>query len=164
MNTAGRKDWYVGNWGTLGWIETGLKAVGIVAGILALVNALDAGGFSVPEGARLAQWLIMGALSLLLLVGGTYDRYLEREIIAMIFILFNNLGHWGIVAGLSTAEGPGSLLMTFCVFLILGDLVKLRFIATTGFSVRGASRAVMLALPGLFIAGYVAVLLVEALR
>jgi hypothetical protein len=40
-------------------------------------------------------------LSLGLLVA-IYDRILEREIIAMVFVILNNLGHWGITAALLT--------------------------------------------------------------
>lgn len=163
LMAAVRKAWHVGNWTALGWLETLVKAAAILTGVVALVNALGGAGYRLPEGARLIQLALLTLLALGLAVA-IYDRYLEREIIAMIFVLFNNLGHWGMALALLSPDGPGGLLPIFCLLMLLGDLVKLRFLMVTGFTVRGLPRSVLYGLTGFYAAGYTLILFLELLR
>ena len=117
------KKWYVGDWPPLAWAETVLKLAAIVFGIVAFVQAVSAGAFSLPSGPRLAQFLVLAFLSLGLLVA-TFDRLAEREIVAMIFVILNNLGHWGMVVALAAEPGPGWMLTAFAALMLVGDLVK----------------------------------------
>ena len=90
------KAWHVSSWSTLAWLETGIKLVGLVAAIVALIQALSGGTFTAPTGGRLIQVILLSLLAFGLFVA-IGDRYLERETIAMIFVLINNVGHWGMV-------------------------------------------------------------------
>jgi hypothetical protein len=157
------KKWYVGDWPPLAWAETALKLVAIVFGIVALVQAISAGAFALPSGPRLAQFLVLAFLSLGLLVA-IFDRLAEREIVAMIFVILNNLGHWGMVVALATRPGPGWLLVSFAGLMLLGDLVKLAFLKAHDFSVRDTPRAVLYGLTSVYIVGYLAILLLELMR
>jgi hypothetical protein len=160
---ASTKKWYVGDWPPLAWAETILKLIAIVFGIVALVQAISAGAFALPSGPRLAQFLILAFLSLGLLVA-IFDRLAEREIVAMVFVILNNLGHWGMVVALATRPGPGWLLVAFAGLMLLGDLVKLSFLRVHDFSVRDTPRAVLYGLTSVYVVGYLAILLLELMR
>jgi hypothetical protein len=64
------------------------------------------------------------------------SRKARREIVAMVFVCFNNLAHLALLASLLTTAGPGHLLTAFAVLMTCGELVKIRFLRTTGFTVR----------------------------
>jgi len=159
MTTA--KKWHVADWSPLGWLETGIKLAGLVAAIIALLQALSGGTSASPEGARLVQVIVQIILSLLL-VGAIFDRIMEREIIAMIFVVINNIGHWGMVYALLTQPGPGILLVIFAGLFLVGDLVKIRWIVANQISMRGYPPRVLVGLTSIFVIGY-AILLVLAL-
>jgi hypothetical protein len=108
-SSSSARRWHVAPWPPLAWLETGIKLVAIVVGIVALIQALSAGNLSLPSGLRLVQFAILALLSLGL-VAAIFDRIVEREIVAMVFVLLNNLGHWGMVFALATMPGPGALL------------------------------------------------------
>jgi len=94
MITTTPKQWHVGNWSALGWLETVIKAAAFVAGISALLSALSGGTFTTPTGGRLVQVLVLG-FAALALTGAIVERYMQREIIAMVFVLVNNGGALG---------------------------------------------------------------------
>ncbi len=148
------KRWHIAQWGTLGWIETGIKLVALAIGIWAGAAALVRGGLALPAGAPLAQLIVM-ALMALGLVAAIGDRLIERESIAMGFVILNNLGHWGMVAYLAASPTSGLPLLAFAGLMLAGDLVKLYFLATTKFTVRGLPRWILFALTGAYVAGYV---------
>ncbi|MBL8119136.1 MAG: hypothetical protein J0L63_00685 [Anaerolineae bacterium] len=154
--TASKK-WYVANWSPLGWLETVVKLIALGAAIVALFNALSSGTFIAPSGSRLLQVIVLALLSLGLTVG-ILERYGQREIIAMIFILINNVGHWGMVYALLTLPGPGSLLIAFLALMLLGDLIKLIWLWTSGYTQPNASRSVLFGLVLFYIIGYLIVL------
>jgi hypothetical protein len=155
------KHWHIANWTGLGWLETGLKLVALAAGILALYRALTSGTFITPAGTRLIE-VVLVALLALALTAGIVDRYIEREIIAMGFVLVNNLGHWGMVVALFTRPGPNKLLIIFALFMLLGDIVKIIFLLRTKFTVRGLPTALLVRLTSFFVISY-AILLILAL-
>lgn len=151
------KQWHIANWSALGWIETGIKLVAFVAAILALFNALSSGTFSPPTGARLIQVIVLVVLALGL-TAGIFDRYSQREIIAMIFIIINNVAHWGMVYALFTSPGPGSLLLIFAGLMLLGDLVKIYWLRVSGYTQGGYPQSVLYGLTGTFVVGYLIIL------
>lgn len=162
MTTNPSKQWHIANWSPLGWLETGIKLAAHVAAIIALLSALSGGTAASPGGGRLIQVIMLGLLALGLTLG-IIDRYMEREIIAMGFILVNNAAHWGMVYALLTMPGPGSLLIIFAALMLIGDLVKLRWLSISQFSVRGNSPKVMMSLTGVFAGGYVVILAISLL-
>jgi len=157
------KNWHIAEWHPLAWVETVTKVLALIFGIIALVGALSRGNFSLPQGWRLVQLIVLTVLSLGL-VAAISDRITEREIIAMVFVILNNLGHWGMALSLASPPGPGSLFVIFCVLMLLGDLVKLVFLKVTDFTVRDTPRAVMYGLTSFYMVGYAVLLLLEALR
>jgi hypothetical protein len=162
--TQGRsKRWHFAAWPPLAWLETAIKAAALVVGLVALRGALSSGEWQLPAGIRAVQFALLVLLSLGL-VAAIFDRLDEREIVAMVFVLFNNLGHWGMTAALASQPGPGNLLVVFCLLMLVGDLVKLLFIRVHDFTVRGTSRAVLYGLTSAYVFGYAAILLLELLR
>jgi len=159
MSTPAPRAWHVGDWGFLGWLETALKLVGVGIGIAALVSAAGHSADG-PGGARLAEAVILGALCLALLAA-IADRFADREIVGMAFILAMNTGHIAMLVALGRDPGVGSYLVAFAALMLAGDLVKLVFLATTGFTVRSVPPAVVYGLVGTFVAGYVALIVIE---
>src|SRR5215212_859455 len=88
------RQWYFANYPMHAWIETVIKAFAMIIGIAALAISLVRGRFALPAGIRFAELVVMAILAIGL-VAAIFDRILDREIVAMIFVLFNNLAHWG---------------------------------------------------------------------
>ncbi len=151
--------WHVGAWGPLGWLETVLKSAGIVVGIAALVATLGdpADG---PEGARLAQVVVLGLLALGL-VAAIADRLADREIIGMVFIVTMNIGHDAMLIALLRDADLGGHLLAFAGLMLAGDLVKLVFLRTTGFTVRSVPPAAVYGLVGAYAVAYAALIVIE---
>jgi hypothetical protein len=157
-----RREWHVGDWSPLGWIETGLKAGAILVGIAALLTAAER-PIHAAGGARLAQEIILAVMSLGLLAA-IADRLVEREAVAMVFVLFNNVGHWCMTIAVARDPDVGGYLLAFAGLMLAGDLVKLVWLARSGYRVRDLSPAVPFVLTGLYAAGYVALIALEAVR
>lgn len=151
--------WHVGDWGPLGWLETVLKAGGVGVGVAALISATGRSA-EAPGGARLAEVIVLGVLCLGLLAA-IADRYADHETIGMVFILGMNVGHIAMLIALARDADVGGLLVAFAILMLAGDLVKLVFLATTGFTVRSVPRAAVYGLVGAYVAGYVALILIE---
>jgi hypothetical protein len=152
--------WHVAPWPPLAWLETVIKLIAIAIGIVALIQALAGGQFSLPSGLRLAQLVILAFLSLGL-VAAIFDRLVEREIVAMVFVILNNLGHWGMVVAMASKPGPGALLTAFAGLMLAGDVVKLVFLRVHDHSVRDTPRAVLYGLTLVYVAGYLVILLLQ---
>ncbi len=157
---GGPPAWHVADWGTLGWLETALKTAGMLVGVGALVAAT---GHPVdgPSGARLVAVIVLALLCLGLLAA-IADRYAEREVVGMAFVIGMNAGHLAMLVALLRYEGLDGALLAFAALMLAGDLVKLVFLATTGFRVRTVPPAAVYGLTGAYAAGYVA-LIVTAL-
>lgn len=108
--------------------------------------------FALPRGLRLAQFVILAFLSLGL-VAAIFDRFKEREIVAMVYVLPNNLGHWGMVVALASVPGPGVLLIAFAGLMLLGDLVKLMFFRVHDLCVRDTPQVMLFGLTSVYIVG-----------
>lgn len=148
------KTWHVARWHPLAWLETGIKAVAFVLGIITLAQALGAGTFAVPPGLAGLQTAVLALLALGLVLA-IWDRFLEKELLAMGFVLVNNVAHWGMVAGLLT--GQTTLLTAFCLLMLAGDAVKLRWLAVSDFRVRDVPKNVLVGLTRFYTIGYMLV-------
>jgi hypothetical protein len=162
-NNSPTKRWHIAQWPALAWLETVIKLAALVLGVVALVQALSGGALVLPGGLRLVQLVILAFLSLGLVVA-IFDRLAEREIVAMIFVAINNLGHWGMVVALASKPGPGGLLPAFVGLMLLGDLVKLVFLRVHDFSLRDTPQTVLYGLTSVYVVGYLAILLLELIR
>lgn len=157
-----RKQWYVARWPALAWLETLIKVAALSVAYGAAYLAITSGTFTRPQAASWVELSILGILSLGLLAA-IYDRLIEREIIAMIFVILNNLGHWGLLVALTSEPKPTAALLTFSSLMLIGDVVKLFFIHRHKFEVRDTPRTVLNGLTGVYIAGYVGLMLIASL-
>jgi hypothetical protein len=157
-STAVSKHWYVAQWSPLAWLETVLKLAALMTAIVTFIDTLTGSTFDFPSGTPLVQFLILVILSLGL-IAAIFDRFVEREIIAMGFVIINNVGHWSLVIALAFIPRPNSALLIFASLMLLGDLVKVWFLRTSGFSVRNVPPPVMYGLTLFYVAGYALILL-----
>lgn len=157
------RGWHVDRWPPLAWLETAIKLVAIIIGIVALGQGLSGGTFGLPGGIWLVQWIVLMLLSLGL-VAAIFDRLAEREIVAMAFVLLNNLGHWGMVVALAAKPGPGWLLPAFAALMLVGDLVKVVFLKVHDFTVRDTPAVVLYGLTSVYVIGYLLILILELVR
>ena len=154
----GRPAWHVGEWGPLGWAETALKSAGVLVGIAALLTALDHDKDG-ASGARLVAVVILGVMSAGL-VAGIADRLASREAVGFAFILAMVAGHVAMTVALARDGDLGGFLAAFAALMLAGDAVKLVFLRTTGFRVRGVPPAVVYGLTSAYAIGYVVLLLI----
>jgi hypothetical protein len=156
------KTWHFAHWPALAWVETILKSIAFLFAYLAAIQALNRGDFGLPGGSQLAQFIILAILWFGLLAA-VYDRLLEREITAMIFLIFNDLAHGSMLLALASPSGLSGELTAFAGLMLLGDLVKLVFLRVHNFQVRDTPPAVMYALTGFYVVGYALLLLFSLL-
>ena len=154
------KSWHIARWAPLAWLETGIKLVALGIGVGTAVSAIIAGDFSWPTGLRLVQFILLIVLSLGL-IAAIFDRLADREIVAMGFVILNNLGHWGMVLGLTAVAIGSNAVWLFAGLMLLGDLVKLWFIKTENFTVRDFPQPVLYGLTLVYVVGYMFILLLE---
>lgn len=157
------KTWHVAQWPPLAWLETIIKLVALGIGVGTAVTTLANPTFALPTGLRLAQFILLIVLSLGL-VAAIFDRLADREIIAMGFVVLNNLGHWGMVLALAAARDLGSAVWLFAGLMLLGDLVKLWFIKATNFTVRDFPQRTLYILTSVYVVGYLVLAISEWLR
>ncbi len=152
---SGQTEWHRARWGWWGWAETAPKLVAI---LLAIGAAIAGGGaWSVPSSHRLSFWLLTAAA--LGYVFAAYDRWLDKEIVAMGFVVLMIAGHWAMVFVMGRSDWPGSLVQLFAGFMLLGDLIKIGYFATTKARVKGMSPAVPIAMTSVLAAAYLVALL-----
>ena len=126
MTATAEHGWHIGDYHPLAWAETAVKAVAFVVAYVAFVHALDRGLHS-PSGIRIAELVLLGAAELGILLT-IVDRVLERELIAIGFVLFNNAAHASMLYALLAIPGPGGLLSLFCALMLGGEVIKLRWL------------------------------------
>ncbi len=158
MTPSSPKPWHYADWSPLGWLETVIKAVAFIIAFIALVNALTGGTAAAPVG---WEWVIVILLGLLALglTAAIVERYNQREIFAMGFVLVNVVAHWGMVYSLLTVPGPGGLFLLFVSLMLIGDVVKLVWLRVSGYSQVGVPASVMYGLTGFYAAGYLILVL-----
>jgi hypothetical protein len=157
------RQWYLANYPVLAWIETVIKTSAMVIGIMALMAGLNRGSFAVPSGVRFVELTVMTILALGLVVA-IFDRILDREIVAMIFVLFNNLAHWGIVASLLLLPEANPYLVPFCAIMAVGDMVKTIFLKAHSFQVRDIPQFILFGLTAIYLLGYTIVMALELIQ
>ena len=78
----------------------------------------------------------------------------------MIFVLFNNSGHWGMFLSLLKNSG-WSLLPYFAFFMLLGDLTKIFFLKQTNYTERNLSPNLFIYGTLIFVIGYGLIILLS---
>lgn len=134
MTESASEGWHVGEYGRLGWVETGIKAAAFLVAYTAFAHALDR-SLHAPTVIKVGELALLGVAEAGLVVA-VRDRLIEREITAMGFVLFNNAAHLGMLYALLAAPGPGGLLSVFCALMLAGEVTKIVWLRTTEFTVR----------------------------
>ena len=153
------QSWHVQNWGTWGWVETGLKLIGIAIALLGLVNILPSFSLGLPLNTKLVAVIVLTLMSLMSLFIITI-RLGQREIIAFAFAILNAIGH--ISALLVLLQSPALTLyptIGFAAFYLLGELVKIQFLRVTGYTEAGRDQQAMLKIPTIFGTAYLLILI-----
>jgi hypothetical protein len=150
--------WHVGDYGPLGWVETAVKALAFACAYVAFAHALDR-SLHAPTGIRVAELVLLG-IAEVGLVAAIGDRLIEREAIAMGFVLLNNAAHVGMLYALLAVPGPGGLVSLFCGLMLTGELVKIVWLRTTEFTVREVAPLVVQGLVVAYAVVYLAALLI----
>lgn len=143
QQAAAAKGWHVANWGFWGWVETGLKLVGIAAGILAFLNSSAVTELTIGGSPRLAAVILVALLSLAM-VGVFFARIAQKELISIGFSALNAIGHVGLLVALLRIPAQTTLPLVFAIMFILGELAKQRFLAISGYVEGGSDTASML--------------------
>jgi hypothetical protein len=154
VTATAERTWHVGEHHPLAWAETAVKAVAFVIAYVAFVHALDRGLHS-PSGIRIAELALLGVAELGIVLT-IVDRIIERELIAVGFVVFNNAAHAGMLYALLAIPGPGGLLSLFCAFMLGGELIKWRWLHKT----RPSMRELSLMAAQAFVVAYAAIYLV----
>ena len=144
--------WYIHNWSFLGWMETGIKSIPIIIGIIAFYFSWNSQEWIIPSGARLVQLIILGILSSGIFLA-IFNRWQNKEIISMIFVVFNNIGHWGMFLSLIRNTG-WAYLPFFALLMMLGDLVKILFLKKNNYTERNISPDIFVYATLFFVIGY----------
>ena len=130
--------WHVANWGLWGWIETGLKLVGIAAGILAFFNSSSVSTLTIGGNPHLAAVILLALLTLLT-IGVIFIRIRQQEVISVIYAILSFLGHAGLLIALLRLPDQTTYAIIFGVFFALGELAKQRFLTISGYTENGMS-------------------------
>ena len=139
---ANAQGWHTEKWGTLGWVETGLKLLGIAVGLVALVRAFPLSTLVVSGHPHLAA-VIVFALLTLGSIAVVALRFMQRETISMLFAVANTVGHVALLIALLYLPRHTRLPILFGVFYVLGQLVKHQFLRVSGYTESGANPRAM---------------------
>ena len=145
MQQTASQGWHVDNWGTWGWIETGLKLVAIAAGFLAFFRSSPSENpLMVSGNPELGAVILVGLMTLLTIVVLGL-RFRQQEVISMVYAILNFLGHVGLLIALLRPPLVWSLPpIMFAVLMALGELAKQRFLTISGYTESGQSASGML--------------------
>ena len=154
QQNAQTQGWHTAQWGTWGWIETILKLIAIVAGIIAFVQSRGEIVFS--GNPHLAAVIVL-ALAALASIAQVVIRLTQKEIISTVFAILNLLGHFGLLIALLRVPPDLTLALVFGVFYVLGQLTKIQFLRVTGYTEGGANSSAMLRTTGVITLIYVVI-------
>jgi hypothetical protein len=131
--------WHVRHWDTLGWLETLAKGVGIG---VAVAGALDAGALDAGAAPVAVSGLGYGAAAVagLLALASTVQLFLrvkQRELISLAFAVANLMGAAALLHVVLTAPTVVWVPATFGGAYFVGELIKQRFLARSGYTEDG---------------------------
>jgi len=151
--------WHIKRWGILGWVETVLKVAAIGVAVILFINTSGADGLTLSGHPRLFSVILLALLTLATL-GQISLRLKLKDIIAMAFAMGFLIGHLCLLIGMLRAPDVLSYPLAFGVLVLLGDVVKLRFMQVTHYTEAGVGTSgliklvcVILGLYGAFVAG-----------
>lgn len=135
--TTPAQGWHTAKWGTWGWLETIAKLVALVAAFISVLSPFVGSTFLIIGNPNLAAWIVLILLTLGSILQLTI-RLRQQETISMIFAVLNFLGH--VVLVIAVAQVPHHRVwpVLFGVFYVVGQLIKIQFLRTTGYTEDGA--------------------------
>jgi len=153
----GKGGWHVAPMGWLEWLETGLKAAAMAIAFVLIARAIASGALSFSAGsadmqARILRWMAI-ALAIAIV-----DRLQQREITSIVFVVVNDLAHWSMYLALLNGLSPAAPVVAFCALMAAGDVTKIVFFSTTGYTVRGLPRPLLIGGVVAFVVGYLVIL------
>ncbi|MEM7344278.1 MAG: hypothetical protein AAF485_08535 [Chloroflexota bacterium] len=162
-NQESPRPWHVGDWPRLAWLETAIKCLAFIIGGVILVATLIEGAYLFPRDLRLVQLIIQLILAIGL-VAAIADRWIERELISLFFVIPNVIVHWGVALALVSKVQFDVALSLFFGLMLVGDLVKIRFLSKHQFSVRDVSPTILYGLTLTYVVGYSLNLIIQLIR
>lgn len=151
---SGQSGWHLAQWGLWGWAETLPKLIAIVAAVIA---ALAGGAWNVPDNHQLSFWLLV--VVAMGYVGTIADRWIDKEIFAMSFVVLMLIGHWSLVYAMGQPEWPSGRVRLFAGLMLAGDVVKIGYFATTRARVRGLSPVIPILMTSVLATAYLVALI-----
>jgi len=151
------RPWHFVRWPALAWMETAIKAGAFVVAGLGIAEGIGTRGAVLWNPVPTARVAVLGLLSLGLFAA-IFDRWREREVLAMGFVVLSNAAHWGLFVALVLGWPVVAWVTLFAALMLAGDLTKIVFLRVHSFSVRGASEAKMIGLTLVYVVGYAAIL------
>lgn len=157
--------WYWSPMRPLGWIETIIKllAFGFSYAALAMAFSSSPGPAQLPADALGMARFVAGCVLGFGLVAGIFDRYLDREIFAMIFIFANIAAHGCFLYAVLLGASESSI-RWFPILMLCGDLVKITAIHLYNMRVRDIARWVLYFLTAVYLTGDVIMVLPTLVR
>ncbi len=145
--------WHTAQWGTWGWLETIVKGVALLAGLIALLSPMAGAAFMIGGNPHLAALIILVLLTLAA-IAQVAIRFRQQETISMGFAILNLIGHVALLIAL--AQGPHRRLwaVAFGALYVAGQLVKFQFLRVTGYTEGGADSANMQRVAGVIAVVY----------
>lgn len=148
-----RGTWYRAPMSRLEWLETIFKCAAMVIAFITFVREFSPGDLQQPAGAagtqsRILMWMAI-ALAIAIL-----DRLQQRELFSIGFVVINDLAHWAMYLSFLSGLTAMVPVIAYCALMMIGDTVKIVFFATSGYTVRGAPRPLLLAGVGAFVIAY----------
>lgn len=151
--------WHIKNWGLLGWVETALKLAAVVVALVMFFSTTSAESLTIGGHPHLLSVILLALLTLIT-VAQINLRLKLKDIIAMAFAVAYFIGHVCLLIAMLRAPTLTSYPVMFGLLILLGDVVKLRFLTQTRYSEAGVEtpgllRLVysLLAVYGLFVVG-----------
>jgi len=135
-NETTAQHWHVAKWGLWGWLETGIKVVGIIAGLIAFLNTPTTSELIIGGNPHLAAVILLGLLTVFTVLA-LFIRIGQREIVSLIYAIFNLLAHAALVIALVRLPDQGVLPVVFGAAFAVGQAAKLRFLSITGYTEGG---------------------------
>ena len=145
--------WHVKRWPFSAWLETLLKlAATAIAFTVWLSPDRYTGSIDGP-----VRVIALGLLAVMTLglFAAIFDRWIEKEIVSMVFVVPNLAGHAVILALLFSTSRAGQGLAPFAGLMLLGEIAKLVFLHRSGFTVRDVPPRILRRLTALYAMGYI---------
>ncbi len=149
--------WHIAPMSRLEKLETAFKAVAMIVAFVTFAQVFSPGQLETLAGAagtqsRILMWMAV-ALGIAIL-----DRLQQRELFSVGFVIVNDLAHWAMYLSFLSGLLAMALVIAYCALMMAGDIMKIVFFATTGYTVRGAPRPLLLAGVAAFVVAYGVVL------